>query len=164
MAATTQTARAGLAWKDVCEDPHLRDLPYKIETSERGQIIMTATYLKHGKFQFRIGQLLAGILTEGEVVTEAAVCTSKGTKVPGLVWCSRERWNKIEDDYEATIAPEICVEVLSFTEDEMSKKRRLYFEAGPEEVWLCSAEGRCGSSMRAARGKSRGGRRTFPHR
>lgn len=28
-------------WQEVCADPHLLDLPYKIELNERGQILMT---------------------------------------------------------------------------------------------------------------------------
>ena len=42
-----------------------------------------------------------------------------------------------------TIAPEICVEVVSpgNTRQEMEDKRALYFEAGAEEVWLCDVKG-----------------------
>ncbi len=143
VAAMKATAeKAGLTWEEVCNDPNLRDLPYKIETNEHGQIIMTATYFRRGKYQFRIGQLLAELLPEGEVVTEAAIRTTKGTKVADAVWCSAERWEKIKDDYDATIAPEICVEVLSSsnTPAEIEEKKRLYFEAGAEEVWTCNAK------------------------
>ena len=34
-------------WQEVCADPHLRDLPYKIELNERGQILMTPVRLYH---------------------------------------------------------------------------------------------------------------------
>lgn len=44
---------------------------------------------------------------------------------------------------ECSIAPEISVEILSSsnTDDEMRDKREIYFEAGSQEVWICSAEG-----------------------
>ncbi len=42
-----------------------------------------------------------------------------------------------------TLAPEICVEIISpgNTKPEMDEKRRLYFEAGAEEVWFCDLKG-----------------------
>ena len=41
-------------------------------------------------------------------------------------------------------APEICVEILSpsNTPSEMREKRKLYFEAGAGEVWICDASGK----------------------
>ena len=44
----------------------------------------------------------------------------------------------------AEVAPEICVEILSpsNTAGEMTAKRRLYFEAGALEVWICSVDGK----------------------
>jgi Uma2 family endonuclease len=44
---------------------------------------------------------------------------------------------------EATIAPEVCVEVVSMsnTKDEMKKKRQLYFTQGAQEVWICDEYG-----------------------
>jgi Uma2 family endonuclease len=43
-----------------------------------------------------------------------------------------------------TIAPEICVEVLSPSNlrSEIAEKKRLSFEAGAEAVWICDLEGR----------------------
>lgn len=42
-----------------------------------------------------------------------------------------------------TRAPELCVEVMSETNTpaEMTEKRRLYREAGAEEVWIVDREG-----------------------
>jgi hypothetical protein len=41
------------------------------------------------------------------------------------------------------LAPEICVDVLSprNTQAEMREKTGLYFDAGAQEVWLCSVSG-----------------------
>lgn len=133
----------GLSWKEVCEDPNLQDLPYKIETNDRGQIVMSPTYAWHGKFAFRIAQRLEEMLPNGESSVEMAIRTTKGTKVADAIWCTEARWEQIKDAYDVPVAPEICVEVRSptNTDAEMEEKRALYFEAGAEEVWICDDEG-----------------------
>jgi Uma2 family endonuclease len=133
-----------MQWKELVESPHLQDLPYKIETNEWDQIVMTPTRAKHGSFQSRIVRLLGNLLKQpGEVVVECAVRTSKGTKVADVTWFSTERWRQVEDEFDVSIAPEICVEVLSPGNrgGEMKSKRALYFAAGAEEVWVCDAGG-----------------------
>lgn len=133
-----------MQWKELVESPYLQDLPYKIETNEWGQIVMTPTRAKHGSFQSRIVRLLGNLLRQpGEVVVECAVRTTKGTKVADVAWFSIDRWQQVEDEFDVSIAPEICVEVLSpgNTGGEMKSKRALYFAAGAEEVWVCNARG-----------------------
>ena len=39
----------------------------------------------------------------------AAVKTSKGTKVADLAWFSPERWEQVKDEFDASVAPEIDV-------------------------------------------------------
>ncbi|MEX0747022.1 MAG: Uma2 family endonuclease [Rhodothermales bacterium] len=133
------------AWSRALRDPSLRDLPYKIETNEYGQLVMSPTKLKHGRFQSRIAVLLAEIVDRpGEGAVEYAIETSKGVKVPDVVWVSDERSAQIPEDAEAShIAPEICIEVLSEsnTRAEIEEKRRLYFEKGAVEVWTCDLKG-----------------------
>src|SRR4051812_2035295 len=93
-------------WQQVVEDPNLQDLPYKIELNEWGQIVMTPTRLLHGKYQFKIGALLAELVQKaGEIVTECAIQTTQGTKVADVAWFSTERWEQVKDDYDASIAP-----------------------------------------------------------
>jgi len=141
---STQTKeRPGLSWKEVCEDPNLQDLPYKIETNDRGQIVMSPTYAWHGKFAFRIAQRLEETLPEGESSVETAIQTAKGTKVADAIWCTAERWAEIKDAYDVPVAPEICVEVRSptNTDAEIDEKRQLYLDAGAEEVWVCDEKG-----------------------
>ena len=143
MNTRTKEVAVERTWEDVCNDPALQDLPYKIETNEHGQIVMSPTHLKHGAFQSEIAGRLRKQMQSGCVVTEAAVETEDGIKVADVAWFSSARWKQVQDDYAASIAPEICVEVLSptNTESEMEAKRVLYFEAGAEEVWLCNEEG-----------------------
>jgi Uma2 family endonuclease len=134
------------SWENVLGDPNLCGLPYKMETNERGQIIMSPPAApKHGGRQFEIGRLIRKSVQEkGRIVTECPVRTPGGTKAPDVVWFSEARWETAKASAgDSPVAPEICVEVLSpsNTEEEMEEKRSLYFAAGAEEVWLCSTEG-----------------------
>jgi Uma2 family endonuclease len=142
---STQTKdQPGLSWKAVCEDPNLQDLPYKIETNDRGQIVMSPTHAWHGRFAYRIAQKLEEQLPDGVSSVEMAIRTTKGTKVADAVWCTAARWDEIKDAYDVPVAPQICVEVRSptNTDAEIDEKRALYLEAGAEEVWICDEEGR----------------------
>ena len=141
--AIEQTTQVGLTWEEVCADPNLEDLPYKIETNGWGQIVMSPTRLKHGAFQAEIAHLLKQQPARGKVITEAAIKTSEGTKVADVAWFSSDRWEQVKDEFDASMAPEICVEILSprNAKGEIELKKRLYFEAGAEEVWICGEKG-----------------------
>ncbi len=141
--APSTTTQKRLTWEQICNDPSLQDLPYKIETNARGQIVMSPTHQYHGKLAFMIASELAELLPDGEASVESAIRTARGVKVADAIWCTKERWEQIKDTYDAPVAPQICVEVLSptNTEEEIAEKRDLYFEAGAEEVWLCDREG-----------------------
>lgn len=137
--------RGGFTWEEILRDPLLRDLPYKIETNEHGQIVMSPPPgLPHGFRQPKIARLLEEHLPGGHVATECPVITSKGTKGVDVAWLSAERRAQVGDQTRSPVAPEVCVEILSpsNTEAEMNEKRALYFEAGAEEVWLCDDDGR----------------------
>ncbi len=134
------------AWSRALRDPSLRDLPYKIETNEYGQLVMSPQKPYHGRMQSRIDVLLSTHVDRpGEGAVEFAIETTKGVKLPDVVWISEERLEQVPSDIEASpIAPEICIEVLSRsnTRAEIDEKRRLYFEHGALEVWTCDMEGR----------------------
>ncbi len=138
-ASSVQQSAAATAWEEICADPTLRDLPYKIETNRRGQIILSPARSRHGEFQSAIVVLLAQLLPHGRAVVECPVQTSDGVRVPDVAWTSPERRQSVI----YTLAPELCVEVLSPANDEqeMREKRALYFEAGAQEVWLCGMDG-----------------------
>lgn len=133
------------AWSRALQDPSLHDLPYKIETNEYGQLVMSPQKPRHSNAQSRIGDLLSRLVERrGRGIVEFALETSKGVKVPDVVWISEVRWSRIPDDAEASpVAPEICIEVLSTSnaEAEMDAKRRLYLEHGALEVWTCDVDG-----------------------
>ena len=130
-------------WQEVCEHPSLKDLPFKIELDELGKIIMSPVKLYHSALQVRIALILERLLKNGIALSECAIKTKKGTKVADIAWVSSAIWTKIKGETEATIAPEICVEIISAsnTKKEMAEKSQLYFEAGAIEVWLCNENG-----------------------
>ena len=132
-----------MRWEEVCENRQLQDLPFKIELNKWGQIVMSPVKIKHSFYQGRIQRLLESLLKTGEVMPECAIDTSDGVKVADVVWCSAERFDRIQEQVSASIAPEICIEVKSSgnTLDEMEFKQRLYFEAGAREVWICNEQG-----------------------
>jgi Uma2 family endonuclease len=133
-----------MKWEEVCENKQLQDLPFKIELNKWGQIVMSPVKIKHSFHQERIQRLLESLLSDGEVMPKCAIDTTEDVKVADVVWCSEARFDKIEDQVSASIAPEICIEVKSIanTLGEMEFKKTLYFEAQALEVWLCSEQGK----------------------
>jgi hypothetical protein len=97
-------------WNEIINNPSLRDLPFKIETNEWGQIVMSAATNKHGILQVKISHLIENLLTSGLAITECSVDTSKGVKVADVVWCSSDflAKNGYETPYQES--PEICIE------------------------------------------------------
>ena len=132
-----------MRWQDVCADPHLSDLPYKIELNEYGNIVMSPQKVYHSILQGKIQQLLRRFQQQGEVFPECAIYTDKGTKVADVVWVSPERYAIIKTEVECSIAPEICIEITSGsnTRKEMDEKQTLYFAQGAKEFWLCDEQG-----------------------
>jgi Uma2 family endonuclease len=130
-------------WQEVCEHPSLQDLPFKIELNEKGEIVMAPVKVYHSAYQGKLSFLLGSLRPDGFVLAECAIQTPKGTKVADVAWVSGERFGRIKDEVECSVAPEICVEVLSFsnTADEMQEKRQLYLGQGAQEVWTCGADG-----------------------
>jgi Uma2 family endonuclease len=129
-----------MQWQEVCEHPSLQNLPFKIELNEKGQILMSPVKVYHSAFQGKITRLLP---ENGIVLPECAIKTTKGTKVADIAWCSEQRFKIIECETECSIAPELCIEVLSLsnTNIEMEEKRQLYISAGAIEFWVCNEDG-----------------------
>ena len=132
-----------MTWQEVCDDKTLRDLPFKIELNRWGNIEMSPHRLQHSVMQGRVSARLSKLMPQGEIAVECAVNTTDGVRVPDVAWVSTERWNLMSDSATCTVAPEICIEVLSASNsaEEMAHKRNLYFEAGAVEVWFCDEQG-----------------------
>jgi hypothetical protein len=152
-----QTAFNLARWDELCADPVLVGVEGKIETDRYGQVIMNfPAEPSHGGKQADLSILLSQTAPEGKVIVECPVSTSEGMKVPDVVWVSKKRRAKIEERTAFSAAPEICVEVLSpsNTRNEIEEKRRLYFEAGASEVWICERDGRLHFFLKAAPAKA----------
>ena len=123
----------------------MASLDYRIETDCLGQIVMTPPPgPSHGEYQLEIGHLFRTRFPPGRCITECPISTSGGVKAADFAWISKERSAKSEDRSCFRIAPEVCVEVLSPSNSkaEIEEKRRLYFESGAVEVWVCDREGK----------------------
>lgn len=130
-------------WQEVCEHPGLKDLPFKIELNEYGQIIMSPVKVYHSAFQGEIEYLLRSLLPDGKTLPECAIATAQGTKVADVAWISLERFKRVRDEAECSIAPEICIEVISASDSAsgIQKKMDLYFKRGAREFWFCDKNG-----------------------
>lgn len=133
-----------LTWSRVCANPALRDLPFKVELTPRGILEMSPARPRHGEYQNEIGHLLRSLLPGGRVITECPIEDSSGeVRVPDVAWIQRgrERYNPTETALAA--APDICVEVLSWsnTPEELAHKRRFCANLGGREFWTCTEKG-----------------------
>ena len=99
---------------------------------------------EHGATQASIAMLLDEHAPAGKVTVECPISTSEGIKVADVIWASKKRLVQIGGRTALKGAPEICVEVIlpSNKRGEIEEKRRLYFEAGAKEVWVCDKKGR----------------------
>ena len=131
-------------WQEVCADPHLRNLPFKIELNEYGQVVMSPVKVYHSAFQGEIEHRLRSLLPHGRTLPECAIATPKGTKAADVAWISPERFQIVREEDECSIAPEICVEIISSSDSkrEILEKIALYFNQGALECWTCDERGR----------------------
>lgn len=85
-------------WEQVCADPSLKDLPYKIELNEWSQIVMSPASIRHVILQDHISSLLKSLLNKGRVLQEFPVATSENIKAPDVVWISDELLAQVRDE------------------------------------------------------------------
>ena len=133
-----------MTWDEVCDDPTLRDLPFKVETNRWGEIVMSPAKSKHAVLQGKVSFLLQQLLPQGQMSVEFPLETSDGVKVPDVVWMSSEFYAVHREQDVFTSAPEIVVEVLSEANSpaQMREKAGLFFESGAREVWLVERSGK----------------------
>ena len=132
-----------LRWAALCNDPALRDLPYKIELNAYGTIEMSPASTRHARLQAAVAFQLAQQLPTGVVLTECPVATEEGVRVPDVAWACAEFTALHGDTTPLPRAPDICVEVLSpsNSDEEMAMKTRAYLGAGAVEVWVVAERG-----------------------
>jgi len=133
-----------MTWEEICEDKVLATLPYRIESDRWGNIVMSPPpRSRHGEYQSEISGILREQLSEGRTLTECPILTEEGVKAADVAWVSHERRASRLNDPVYLIAPEICVEVMSPSNsfEELQERRRLFFEKGAVEFWLCGLGG-----------------------
>ncbi len=140
-------------WEEIGRDPEIRRWSGKVETDRYGNAIMMCyAEFSHGGKQYDIGKLIEKHGPSGRVTVECPISTSDGVKVADVAWVSKKRLLQIGGRTALKAAPEICVEVISPSNKrgEIEEKRRLYFEAGAKEVWVCDKQGRISFFLKEA--------------
>ncbi len=133
-----------MTWAEICEDKLLATLPYRIESDRWGNIVMSPLPAsRHAEYEGEIAVLLHQKMNGGRCMTVCPIQTEEGVKAADVAWVSRERRGSRPNDPAYLIAPEICVEVVSpsNTEAELGERKRLLFEKGAMEFWLCGLGG-----------------------
>ena len=114
----SQTAFNLKRWRELLVDPDLARLPHRIETDRHGHILMSPPPAPaHGDQQSEIVYLLKTLLPQGRVVTECPLSTSDGVKAIDVAWLAPERRQEVRSATCLLQAPEICIEVLSPSND-----------------------------------------------
>ena len=126
-------------WAEICANPVLRELPFKIQTDKWGHIVMSPATNEHGMYQAKIVALLSRLLDTGAIIAECSIQTREGVKVADVAWASDDFIGRNRGDNPFREAPELCVEILSpsNTVMEMDEKKELYFARGAKEFWIC---------------------------
>lgn len=131
-------------WNELCRDPSLEDLPYKIELNAWGKVEMSPPSVGHARLQSEVAAQLREQLQDGVAYTECPVLTGIGVRVPDVAWASNSFRKRYKGSSPMPRAPEICVEIISPSnvEDEITEKTRAYLAAGAVEVWLVAETGK----------------------
>jgi Uma2 family endonuclease len=136
-----QTAFNLERWDELLQDPIMTQFQGRIETDAFGHVLMSPPpAYDHGGYQVGIVTVLLKHFKDGRVSTETPISTSAGVRIADATWASKAFLAEIPSGCVCLPkAPEICVEVVSpsNTRSELEEKRRLYFEAGTKEFWLC---------------------------
>jgi Uma2 family endonuclease len=134
-----------MTWAEICEDKTLASLPYRIESDRWGNIVLSPPpRSRHAEYQGRIAKLLEQKLHGGLSMPECPIQTEEGVRAADVAWVSHERRASRPNDPAYLIAPEICVEVVSPSnlQEELEERKRLFFQKGALEFWLCALDGK----------------------
>ncbi|MBB5036630.1 Uma2 family endonuclease [Prosthecobacter dejongeii] len=132
-------------WDELASDDFVRNWPGRIETDRFGRMVASRyENYGHGFRMAAVSWEIKRLLSKGSASFACPISTTDGVKVADVAWVSKKRLLKIGGRTALSGAPEICVEVISpaNTRGEIEEKRRLYFEAGAKEVWICDKKGK----------------------
>jgi Uma2 family endonuclease len=130
-------------WGELCRDPSLDDLPYKIELNASGKIEMSPASNRHGRLQGELAFQLRGQLSGGSIISECSIFTTMGIRVADIAWASEMFMKEFGEITPYVRAPEICVEIVSPSNPrgEIEEKTAAYLQAGAREVWNVAEDG-----------------------
>jgi Uma2 family endonuclease len=130
-------------WHNIIKDPFFKNIPYKVETTRSGAILMSPASNWHGSAQSQVGFALRDGRNGGEIINECSILTNDGVKVADVAWASDEFMDLHGYKTPYVSAPEICVEVVSpgNSEQEIEEKVNLYLAKGALEVWVVDING-----------------------
>ncbi len=140
----TLTISESSKWEQLCDDATLENIPYRVELSRHGQLIMSPHRSYHSIYQSRIIRALIKLLPDGEAMPECPIETEAGIFVADVAWASPEKVERNFDLATWSESPDIVVEVLSpsNSEDEIRNKRNAVFAKGASEFWVCDRTGK----------------------
>ena len=132
-----------MKWDQLCDDPTLENIPYRVELTRYDQLVMSPHRSYHSIFQSRIIRHLNQLLPDGEAMPECPIATEVGTVVADVAWASAVKVKRNFDLPSWAESPEIVVEVLfpSNAEEEIRSKCNAVFARGANEFWVCDRKG-----------------------
>ena len=119
------------------------DSPDRFELNEFGELILSPQpTTAHQRVERAVARLLEAHLGP-EAVTEVAVYTDRGIRVPDVVWMAPERWALCNDQTPLQTVPDVCVEVVSpsNTREEILMKVGAYLRGGAREAIVVGLKG-----------------------
>ena len=127
-----------MQWSEVLASPYLKNLPFKIELNQFGQVLMSPASNLHGSLQADTVHLFKSKLKRGKTFVECSIQTRDGVKVADVAWASDDFLARNGDATPFPQSPELCVEIVapSNTKREIEHKVSLYFAHGAQEVWV----------------------------
>ena len=96
-------------WQQLCADPVLQNLPYKMELNQQGQIIMSTASVRYVLLQAKIIALLNQLCPEFIVVPEFPVETDDGIKVVDVGMLTAEQAALLRNNVTSSFSPLLCV-------------------------------------------------------
>jgi Uma2 family endonuclease len=131
-------------WEELCDDKSLEGIPYRVELTRHGQLVMSPHRSYHSIYQSRIIRWLNKLLPDGEAMPECPIQTELGTVAADVAWASPKKVKRNFDLASWAESPEIIVEVWSpsNTEAEFRAKKAAVFALGAQEFWVCDQQGK----------------------
>jgi Uma2 family endonuclease len=131
-------------WEELCDDKSLEGIPYRVELTRHGQLVMSPHRSYHSIYQSRIIRWLNKLLPDGEAMPECPIQTKLGTVAADVAWASPKKVKRNFDLASWVESPEIIVEVWSpsNTEAKFRAKKAAVFALGAQEFWMCDQQGK----------------------